>query len=114
MVVMESPSRPGSALLSDNGVLDGPTAAALADLFKVLADPTRVRMIAALAGGELCVNDLAAALDMEQSAVSHQLRALREWRLVRRRRVGRQVYYRLDDRHVHDMLVRSLEHVQHR
>jgi DNA-binding transcriptional ArsR family regulator len=117
MVATEPHTRPSNShtpRLDANGALDNNTAAAVADLFKALADPTRVRMIAALADRELCVNDLTALLGMEQSAVSHQLRALREWRLVRRRRVGRQAYYSLDDSHVHDMLFRSLEHVQHR
>ncbi len=94
-------------------LVDGETAARIANLFKALADPTRVRLITALADAELCVNDLTMLLGMEQSAVSHQLRTLREWRLVRRQRRGRQVYYRLDDEHVRDLLDRSLAHVRH-
>ncbi len=90
------------------------TATLLANLFKALADPTRVRLISALAHTELCVSDLTQVLGMEQSAVSHQLRALREWRLVRRQRRGRLIYYSLDDEHVRDLLARGLEHVQHR
>lgn len=88
-------------------------AAAVANLFKALADPTRVRIISALLHTDLCVTDLTALLGMEQSAVSHQLRALREWRLVQRVRRGRLMYYRLDDEHVRDLLLRSLEHVLH-
>jgi len=94
-------------------LVDSETAARIASLFKALADPTRVRLISALADAELCVSDLTVLLGMEQSAVSHQLRTLREWRLVRRERRGRQVYYRLDDEHVRDLLDRSLAHVRH-
>jgi DNA-binding transcriptional ArsR family regulator len=78
-----------------------------------LSDPTRVRIVSLLRGDELCVCDLAAALDMSQSAVSHQLRTLRDLRLVRWRRVGRQVFYTLDDAHVADLFQRGLEHVVH-
>lgn len=110
-----APLWPDRASDDQAAALDGDTAAALAALFKALADPTRVRLISALAARqELCVNDLTALLGMEQSAVSHQLRTLREWRLVRRRRLGRQIYYSLDDEHVRDLLLRSLEHVRHR
>jgi DNA-binding transcriptional ArsR family regulator len=94
-------------------LLDQTTAETLAGLFKALADPTRVRMIAALAAAELNVSDLTALLGMEQSAVSHQLSALRRRRLVKRRRRGRQMYYSLDDDHVHDLLSRGLAHVRH-
>ena len=76
------------------------TAGRLADLFKALSDPTRVRIVSLLAGAELCVCDLSAALGMSQSAVSHQLRTLRDMRLVRWRRDGRQIFYTLDDEHV--------------
>jgi DNA-binding transcriptional ArsR family regulator len=78
-----------------------------------LSDPTRVRIISLLADGELCVCDLSAALDMSQSAVSHQLRALRDLRLVRWRRQGRQIFYTLDDDHVSDLFRRGLDHVAH-
>jgi DNA-binding transcriptional ArsR family regulator len=87
--------------------------AQVAALFKALADPTRVRIISALLDTELCVNDLTVMLGMQQSAISHQLRALREWRLVRRERRGRLMYYRLDDAHVRDLLVRGVEHALH-
>ncbi len=90
-------------------LLDNKSAVALADFFKALADPTRVRMLSALARTELCVNDLTLILNMEQSAVSHQLRALRKWRLVRHRKVGRQVYYTLDLDHTPEYFIRSLD-----
>ena len=104
---------PENARLAQAALLDGVTAARLAELFKTLADPTRARMISALSSAELCVNDLTAILGMEQSAVSHQLQTLRRGRLVKRERRGRLIYYSLDDEHVRDLLTRSLEHVRH-
>ncbi len=90
------------------------TAADLAALFGALGDPTRVRLLAALATGPLCVCDLAAVLGMTQSAVSHQLRLLRALSLVRARRQGKLVWYALDDDHVRDLLAIGREHVGHR
>ena len=88
-------------------------AVAMADLFRALGDPTRVRLIGALARGELCVCDLAATLGMKQSAVSHQLQLLRHLGLVRARRVGRVVYYALDDDHVVTLFRQGVDHVAH-
>lgn len=83
----------------------------LASFFRVLGDPTRVRIIQALEGGELCVCDLAASLGMSKSAISHQLRTLREARLVRNRREGKEVFYALDDGHIQQVFRQGLEHV---
>jgi DNA-binding transcriptional ArsR family regulator len=94
-------------------LVDDTTAARLAEIFKALSDPTRLRVISLLAQAELCVCDLAVALGVSQSAMSHQLRTLRDLRLVRRRREGRQVFYTLDDEHVADLFQRGLEHVEH-
>jgi len=94
-------------------LVDGLSATRLAEVFKTLSDPSRVRIISALAHAELCVYDLSAALGMSQSAVSHQLRSLREMRLVRYRKQGRHVYYQLDDEHIRDLFRRGLEHVEH-
>jgi DNA-binding transcriptional ArsR family regulator len=94
-------------------LLDGASAARLAELFKALSDPTRVRILSALAAGELCVCDVAAALGMSQSAISHQLRVLRQLRLVRRRKDGQMAFYTLDDEHVSDLFRQSLENVLH-
>ena len=94
-------------------LVDAPTAERLAQTFSALADPTRVRILSALAETELCVGDLAATLEMSMSAISHQLHLLRELRIVRRRRAGKHIYYALDDEHVHDLFQRGLEHVQH-
>jgi ArsR family transcriptional regulator len=79
-------------------------------LLKGVADSTRLRILCLLRAGEVNVHALTDALDVSQSAVSHQLRVLREARLVTTRRVGRHVYYRLADDHVHDILSAALEH----
>jgi DNA-binding transcriptional ArsR family regulator len=89
------------------------TAERLAQVFRVMADPTRVRILSALACAELCVGDLAAALEMSVSAVSHQLRLLRELRVVCKRREGKHIYYALDDEHVQELFALGLEHVKH-
>ena len=99
---------------AQQSLLDGLTATYLAAIFKALADPTRVRIVSALAQTELCVCDLAATLGMTQSAVSHQLRLMRDMRVVKSRKEGRMVYYTLDDEHIRDLFQRGLEHVTHR
>lgn len=77
---------------------------------KGLADPTRLKILCLLGEGEVCVHDLVTALDISQSGVSHQLRALREANLVVGRKSGRHVYYRLTDEHVREMLRNALSH----
>ena len=84
----------------------------LSDMFQMLASPTRLRIVEALAERELCVCDLAAVAGVSQSAVSHQLRQLRQMRIVRYRKEGRLAYYRLDDPHVGTLFRTGLEHVQ--
>ena len=79
-------------------------AMAVADLFRTLADPTRLRILALLGDGEACVHVICARLGMGQSAVSHQLRLLRVAHLVRPRRVGREIYYAMDDAHVAQLI----------
>ena len=94
-------------------VLIGPASVdALAETFRALGDPTRVRVLDALSHGELCVCDLAALLGLSQSATSHQLRLLRTLRLVRTRRAGRMVFYALDDRHIVTLFRQGLRHVE--
>jgi DNA-binding transcriptional ArsR family regulator len=85
----------------------------LAETFAALSDPTRLRIICSLAAGEMCVCDLAATLGVSASAVSHQLRLLRNLRLVRFRRAGKAVFYALDDDHVLTLLDQGLAHVSH-
>lgn len=85
----------------------------LADVFRACADPTRLKLLLALAEDELCVCDLAATAGASPSGVSHHLRLLRTLRLVRSRRDGRMAYYRLDDEHVLDLLRTTLAHLEH-
>ncbi|MBE3599165.1 MAG: helix-turn-helix transcriptional regulator [Limnochordaceae bacterium] len=93
--------------------LEAATARRMADLFKVLADPARLRVMACLVGGEVCVHRLVETLGMSQPAVSHHLRVLRFMGLVSYRREGRHVFYRLDDRHVLDLFLQALSHASH-
>ncbi len=85
----------------------------LAELFSSLSDPTRLRIISVLLEDEMNVGDIAARLAMTESAVSHQLRGLRQMRLVRSRKDGRQVFYALDDDHVAKLYLLGLDHVEH-
>ena len=88
------------------------TVQALADMFRLLGDPTRVRIVDALAGGALCVHEISERIALSESAVSHQLRLMRSMRIVRGRREGRCVYYTLDDQHVLDLFQQGLRHVR--
>ena len=94
-------------------VLNEQTSIRLADLFSALSDPTRLRIISVLLEGEMNVGDIAERLSMTESAVSHQLRGLRQMRLVRSRKNGRQVFYALDDDHVTKLYRLGLDHVEH-
>jgi DNA-binding transcriptional ArsR family regulator len=93
-------------------LIAAPAVDALAETFKALGDPTRVRVLDALSHGELCVCDLAQLVGLSQSATSHQLRLLRALRLVRSRRAGRMVFYTLDDRHIVTLFRQGLRHVE--
>lgn len=84
----------------------------LANIFRILADPTRLRIVQALQASELCVCDLSAVLAMTQSAISHQLALLRQARLVKFRKEGKVVYYSLDDIHISELLRMGLDHVK--
>lgn len=86
----------------------------LAGFYKIMGDGTRCRILWALAESELCVCDLAKLLSMTKSSVSHQLRLLREQGIVRYRRDGRAVYYRLDDDHVMSIIRTTLIHIRHK
>ena len=105
----------GGAPLAALVSLSRDEAEAVGDLFKILGDPTRVLIMHTLTqSGELCVHHLAEAVDMSPSSVSHHLRLLRSFGLIRARRAGREVYYRPDDAHVEQLLGVCLEHVRHR
>lgn len=95
------------SVLMPAGTVEG-----LAETFRVLGDPTRVRILDALSGGELCVCDIAELVGISESAASHQLRLLRGMRLVRPRRAGRLVYYAVDDQHIMELLRQALTHVE--
>jgi DNA-binding transcriptional ArsR family regulator len=94
-------------------VLDERTAAAVAELFAAFSDPSRVRILSALTACELNVSALAEAVGISESAVSHHMRGLRQMRLVRARKAGRQVFYCLDDDHVAALFRQGLDHVRH-
>ncbi len=83
----------------------------LADLFRIFADSSRIKILYALLESELCVCDLAQLLGVSQSAISHQLRVLKDSKLVRYRRSGKTVYYALDDDHVRTILSMGMEHI---
>lgn len=85
----------------------------VAALFKALSDPSRLKILASLWSGELNVGGISERLGLSDSAVSHQLRSLRQMRLVRSRKQGREVYYSLDDEHISQLYKIGLDHVQH-
>lgn len=97
-----------SEMLSDDAVHQ------LAEIFKILGDATRIKILHALSKRELCVCDIAAVVQMGQSAVSHQLRLLRGSRLVKYHKEGKMVWYALDDDHIAALLAQGTEHIQHR
>ncbi len=95
------------SLLSHENIIE------LSKIFKALGDPTRLRIIEGLSREELCVCEIAELLNMNQSAISHQLRVLRNLRLVKYRRQGKQAIYSLDDDHVLELFNQGLEHINH-
>lgn len=84
----------------------------VAELFKIFGDSTRIRILSALAQAEMCVCDIGEVLNMTKSAVSHQLRILRQAKLVKNRRCGKEIYYSLDDDHVLSIINLAIEHIQ--
>ena len=93
-------SMPGELLLSE-----------LADFYKVFADVTRIRILCVLLESEMCVCDLAEVLSMTQSAISHQLRVLKQMKLVKNRREGKTVFYSLADGHIQSIISQGMEHI---
>lgn len=100
------------SLIKEN-LIEDRFAVDMADIFKTLGDPTRIKIIHALIQCELCVHDLTVVLEMGQSAVSHQLRFLRNLRIVKRRKEGKTVFYSIDDNHVKEMFLQTFEHLSH-
>jgi len=94
-------------------ILDEHTAAHVAELFRSFSDTSRVRILSALTSRELNVGALAEAVGISESAVSHHLRGLRQMRLVRARREGKEVYYRVDDEHIIALFQQGVKHVQY-
>jgi ArsR family transcriptional regulator len=95
-----------ASLMSADAVRD------VAETFRILGDPTRVRILDALSAGDLCVCDIATLVGISESAVSHQLRLLRGMRLVKPRRAGRLVFYQLEDHHIIELLRLAHTHVE--
>lgn len=93
-------------------MLDTDRVMALAEFFKVFGDPTRLNILHALSILEMCVCDLAALLGMSQSAISHQLKVLRQSRLIKYRREGKVIYYSLDDDHIEQVFKQGLAHIE--
>lgn len=90
---------------------DSEALTAMSELFKLFGDPTRIKILCSLLRHELCVCDLAALIGMNQSAVSHQLRILKQGKLVKSRREGKSIFYSLADGHVETMLAQGMEHI---
>lgn len=86
----------------------------MSEIFKVLGDPTRIRILELLSHEEMCVSHIAEMLDMTHSAISHQLRQLRHAQLVKFSKVGKEVIYSLDDEHVMTLFAQALDHVKHK
>ncbi len=106
---------PEKVVATRAGLLTTEEAGQLSEVFKLMGDPTRARILyALLEAGELCVCDLAATVEVAETSVSHALRLLRTAGIVRNRREGRIIYYRLDDAHVRLLLDVSREHLAHR
>ena len=112
-VCTELCEHPQTICLAKSEMLSEKLAQRVAETFKVLGDPTRVKILQVLSKRELCVCDISAVIGMGQSAVSHQLRALRNARLVKYRREGKMVWYSLDDEHIAGLLTQGIEHVEH-
>ena len=95
-----------------NELPDDELIADLSDMFKIFGDQTRVKILMALENGELCVCDIAAVMNMSQSAISHQLRVLKQSNIVKTRRQGKVVYYSISDDHVKEIFDIAIVHVQ--
>lgn len=105
---------PQNICLARESMLEEKTVQDLAEMFKVFGEPSRIKILHILSKKEMCVCDLAAALGMNQSAISHQLRLLRNAKLVKFRKEGKEAWYSLDDDHVISLLCQGLEHISHK
>ena len=108
VIVMHNPDK----IISKNtGIPKDECLSDLADLFKMFADSTRVKIMFALMENELCVRDISSCLNMTQSAISHQLKILKSANLVANRREGKTIYYRLSDDHVKSIIAQGFDHI---
>ncbi len=98
----------------DRGLNQKELIAHAAGFFRVVGDETRMKILCAIAENELCVNDIAAAVEMTKSAVSHQLKLLKDRGLIKSRRDGKNIFYSLDDQHVVDILEIAFTHIHHK
>ncbi|MDD6729184.1 MAG: metalloregulator ArsR/SmtB family transcription factor [Eubacteriales bacterium] len=99
-------------IIMETEILDEEIVYDLADLFKVFSDSTRIRILTALFDGELCVSEIAQRLEMSQTAISHQLRILKQNHLIKYRRQGKSIIYSLADDHVKTIINCAVEHVE--
>ena len=104
---------PQTICLAKTEMLEERVIQQLAETFRILGDPTRIKILHILSKRELCVCDIAETLEMGQSAISHQLRVLRSARLVKFRKEGKEAWYSLDDSHITSLMCQGLEHVIH-
>lgn len=95
-----------------DGLLKNELASELGEFFKIFGDPTRIKILGLLAKYEVCVHEISTILEMSQSAVSHQLKVLRQYKLVKNRRNGKHIFYSLADDHVTQIINNGLEHIQ--
>lgn len=109
----EIKTNPGSISMVKSCMIEDQDALKLSEVFKVLGDQTRIKIIFALSRCDLCVCDIAATVGMTQSAVSHQLRLMRSMKLVKFRKEGKSVFYSLDDDHILQLFNQGMEHMKH-
>lgn len=95
-------------------MLDDMTLSKVADFFKILGDPTRTKILCALDNNEMCVCDIANVLNMTKSSISHQLNTLRQNNIVKSKKIGKEVFYTLDDEHVTEVFEVALSHIGHK
>lgn len=95
-------------------ILDDITLTKVADFFKILGDPTRTKILCALDNNEMCVCDIANVLNMTKSSISHQLNTLRQNNIVKSKKIGKEVFYTLDDEHVTEVFEVALSHIGHK
>lgn len=101
-----------NAIEAKKNIPDDNIASEIAGFLKIFGDTTRIKILYALLEKELCVNDISLLLSMEQSAISHQLRVLRQNKLVKVRRDGKLIHYSLNDSHIYEILVKGYEHIK--